>query len=150
MLPPLSPQIDKTLKKVTEGLSIFDDFWEQLQGTDNQNNREKLEAQVRGRAVMLPTSAGSSWLLLSESAAGFTYFRPLPECLQLKTEIKKLQRFRDQIKSWAASSEVRHRRSAASCPGRQMLLCAGVRCAGAAARGTNQQITHARTLAPIL
>eukprot|EP00887_Chlorella_sp_A99_P005658 scaffold1.g5658.t1 len=66
----LQTEIEKTLKKVAEGLGIFDDFWDQLQVTDNQNNREKLEAQ-------------------------------------LKTEIKKLQRFRDQIKTWAANNEIK-------------------------------------------
>lgn len=66
----LQTEIDKTLKKVSEGLGVFDEFWEQLQATDNQNNRDKLEAQ-------------------------------------LKTEIKKLQRFRDQIKTWAASNEIK-------------------------------------------
>ena len=32
---------------------------------------------------------------------------PLPPMPQLKTEIKKLQRFRDQIKTWAANNEIK-------------------------------------------
>ncbi|KDD73432.1 Not1 protein of CCR4-Not complex component, partial [Helicosporidium sp. ATCC 50920] len=66
----LQLEIDRTLKKVTEGLQIFDDYLDQLQGTDNTNQKEKHEAN-------------------------------------LKTEIKKLQRYRDQVKTWIAGGEIK-------------------------------------------
>lgn len=66
----LQTEIDKTLKKVTEGLGIFDEIWDQLYATDNANQKEKHEAN-------------------------------------LKTEIKKLQRYRDQIKSWISSADIK-------------------------------------------
>ncbi|GAB4817698.1 hypothetical protein N2152v2_004744 [Parachlorella kessleri] len=66
----LQTEIDKTLKKVAEGLSVFDDIWEQLYATDNANQKEKHEAN-------------------------------------LKTEIKKLQRYRDQIKTWISSADIK-------------------------------------------
>ena len=44
----LQQEIDKTLKKVQEGLEVFDDHQEQYDTTDpgNTNAREKLESQV--------------------------------------------------------------------------------------------------------
>ncbi|KAI7844515.1 hypothetical protein COHA_001873 [Chlorella ohadii] len=68
----LQQEIEKTLKKVQEGLEVFDDHQEQYDTTDpaNTNAREKLESQ-------------------------------------LKDQIKKLQRLRDSIKTWMASSEIK-------------------------------------------
>lgn len=68
----LQQEIEKTLKKVQEGLEVFDDHQEQYDTTDpaNNNAREKLESQ-------------------------------------LKDQIKKLQRLRDSIKTWMASSEIK-------------------------------------------
>jgi len=45
----LQQEIEKTLKKVQEGLEVFDDHQEQYDTTDpaNTNAREKLESQVR-------------------------------------------------------------------------------------------------------
>ena len=63
-------EIDKTFKRITEGIVEFDDIMEKLKASTAQNLKEKYEAD-------------------------------------LKREIKKLQRFRDQIKTWYASSEVK-------------------------------------------
>ncbi|GMH45370.1 hypothetical protein BSKO_13327 [Bryopsis sp. KO-2023] len=66
----LQAEIDRTLKKVQEGINEFDEIWNKVYDTDNQNQREKYEAD-------------------------------------LKKEIKKLQRLRDQIKTWIASSDIK-------------------------------------------
>jgi CCR4-NOT transcription complex subunit 3 len=66
----LQVEIEKTLKRIAEGIAVFDDFWEQLYAAEAANQKEKLEGQ-------------------------------------LKTEIKKLQRFRDQVKTWMALSELK-------------------------------------------
>ncbi|GAA5989092.1 hypothetical protein JCM5350_003592 [Sporobolomyces pararoseus] len=66
----LQTEIDKTLKKVTEGVEIFESVYDKIQASSNQTQKEKLEAD-------------------------------------LKTQIKKLQRLRDQIKTWMASSDVK-------------------------------------------
>jgi CCR4-NOT transcription complex subunit 3 len=58
------------MKKVDEGVELFDDIWEKVYSADTQNQKEKYE-------------------------------------LDLKKEIKKLQRLRDQIKTWIGSSEVK-------------------------------------------
>lgn len=52
----LQQEIDKTLKKVQEGLEVFDDHQEQYDTTDpgNTNAREKLESQVRCWALRQP------------------------------------------------------------------------------------------------
>jgi CCR4-NOT transcription complex subunit 3 len=63
-------EIDKTFKKVTEGIASFEAIYEKIKSTTNTAQRDKLEEN-------------------------------------LKREIKKLQRFRDQIKSWAAGNEVK-------------------------------------------
>jgi len=66
----LQQEIDKTFKKVAEGLAAFDGIYEKIESSSNSGQKEKLEDN-------------------------------------LKREIKKLQRFRDQIKTWAAGNEVK-------------------------------------------
>ncbi|KAL1978317.1 hypothetical protein VTN31DRAFT_1176 [Thermomyces dupontii] len=63
-------EIDKTFKKVAEGIATFEGIYEKIKSTSNPTQRDKLEEN-------------------------------------LKREIKKLQRFRDQIKTWAAGNEVK-------------------------------------------
>ncbi|PKX98115.1 CNOT2/3/5 family protein [Aspergillus novofumigatus IBT 16806] len=63
-------EIDKTFKKVAEGIQTFEGIYEKIRSTSNPTQRDKLEEN-------------------------------------LKREIKKLQRFRDQIKSWASGNEVK-------------------------------------------
>ncbi|CAI7613962.1 unnamed protein product [Penicillium bialowiezense] len=63
-------EIDKTFKKVAEGIQTFEGIYEKIRQATNPTQRDKLEDH-------------------------------------LKREIKKLQRFRDQIKSWAAGNEVK-------------------------------------------
>lgn len=66
----LSAEIERTLKKVTEGLETFEDFWQKLNQSTNANQKEKLEADM-------------------------------------KKEIKKLQRLRDQLKLWLVSPDIK-------------------------------------------
>jgi hypothetical protein len=68
----LQAEIDRTLKRVTEGIEEFDQIWEKVHSAPTPNLKEKYEAD-------------------------------------LKKEIKKLQRYRDQIKSWASSSDVKNK-----------------------------------------
>ncbi|KAJ8523037.1 hypothetical protein ONZ45_g489 [Pleurotus djamor] len=66
----LQTEIDRTLKKVSEGVELFESIYDKMQASTNQTQKEKLE-------------------------------------LDLKTQIKKLQRLRDQIKTWVASNDVK-------------------------------------------
>lgn len=70
----LQGEIDRCLKKVTEGVDTFEDIWQKVHNATNSNQKEKYEAD-------------------------------------LKKEIKKLQRLRDQIKSWIASAEIKDKSS---------------------------------------
>ncbi|XP_043207314.1 CCR4-NOT transcription complex subunit 3-like isoform X1 [Amphibalanus amphitrite] len=70
----LQGEIDRCLKKVTEGVETFEDIWTKVTHATNSNQKEKYEAD-------------------------------------LKKEIKKLQRLRDQIKTWQASAEVKDKSS---------------------------------------
>lgn len=104
----LQGEIDRVLKKVQEGVDVFDSIWNkvlfsalcdfvfenhfpllcdviecvfsvvQVYDTDNANQKEKFEAD-------------------------------------LKKEIKKLQRYRDQIKTWIQSSEIKDKKVCAFC-----------------------------------
>lgn len=65
-----SGEIERCLKKVTEGVETFEDIWQKVHNAANANQKEKYEGD-------------------------------------LKKEIKKLQRLRDQIKSWIASAEIK-------------------------------------------
>lgn len=66
----LQAEIDRCLKKVTEGVEKFEETWSKVHNANNQNQKEKYEED-------------------------------------LKKEIKKLQRLRDQIKSWLTSGEIK-------------------------------------------
>ncbi|KAJ3514892.1 hypothetical protein NLJ89_g2114 [Agrocybe chaxingu] len=66
----LQTEIDRTLKKVGEGVELFESIYDKMQASTNQTQKEKSE-------------------------------------LDLKTQIKKLQRLRDQIKTWVASNDIK-------------------------------------------
>ncbi|KAI0455859.1 Not1 N-terminal domain, CCR4-Not complex component-domain-containing protein [Xylaria acuta] len=66
----LQQEIEKTFKKVAEGVAEFDGIYEKIEQSNNPAQKEKLEDN-------------------------------------LKREIKKLQRLRDQIKTWAASNDIK-------------------------------------------
>ena len=65
-----SAEIDRCLKKVSEGVEKFEETWQKVHNASNANQKEKYEED-------------------------------------LKKEIKKLQRLRDQIKTWIASAEIK-------------------------------------------
>lgn len=66
----LQTEIDRTLKKVSEGVDLFESIHEKLMASTNATQKDKLETD-------------------------------------LKTQIKKLQRLRDQIKTWLTSNDVK-------------------------------------------
>ncbi|KAJ7638498.1 Not1 N-terminal domain, CCR4-Not complex component-domain-containing protein [Roridomyces roridus] len=66
----LQTEIDRTLKKVSEGVELFESIYDKMQASTNQAQKEKLE-------------------------------------LELKSQIKKLQRLRDQIKTWVGSNDIK-------------------------------------------
>jgi len=69
----LQQEIDKTFKKVAEGVEAFESIYDKIQTCGNPAQKEKLEDN-------------------------------------LKREIKKLQRHRDQIKTWAAGNEIKDKK----------------------------------------
>ncbi|KAF8939639.1 Not1 N-terminal domain, CCR4-Not complex component-domain-containing protein [Dissophora ornata] len=70
----LQTEIDKVLKKVSEGVETFEETLEKIETSTNANQKEKYESD-------------------------------------LKKEIKKLQRLRDQIKTWISSSDIKDKRA---------------------------------------
>jgi CCR4-NOT transcription complex subunit 3 len=69
----LNQEIEKTFKKVEEGVAIFNSIYDKIFQATNQAQKEKQEDA-------------------------------------LKKEIKKLQRSRDTIKTWIASSEIKDKK----------------------------------------
>ena len=63
-------EIDRTLKKVSEGVDLFESIHDKLMASTNATQKDKLETD-------------------------------------LKTQIKKLQRLRDQIKTWLTSNDIK-------------------------------------------
>eukprot|EP01083_Nonionella_stella_P086602 240715_1 len=68
----LQTEIDRTLKKIDEGIEDFDLIWKKVHEAPNQNLKEKHEAD-------------------------------------LKKEIKKLQRYREQVKAWASNNDIKNK-----------------------------------------
>lgn len=66
----LQGEIQQCLKKVDEGVEVFDEIWDKVYAAESQALKEKYEAD-------------------------------------LKKEIKKLQRLRDQIKTWISSPDIK-------------------------------------------
>ncbi|KAJ6606783.1 Not1 N-terminal domain, CCR4-Not complex component-domain-containing protein [Mycena sp. CBHHK59/15] len=66
----LQSEIDRTLKRVSEGVELFENTYDKMQTSTNQTQKEKLESD-------------------------------------LKNQIKKLQRMRDQIRAWVASNDIK-------------------------------------------
>lgn len=66
----LQQEVDKTFKKVAEGVAEFESIYDKIELSNNPAQKEKLEDN-------------------------------------LKREIKKLQRLRDQIKTWASSNDIK-------------------------------------------
>ncbi|CAF2265206.1 unnamed protein product [Rotaria magnacalcarata] len=69
----LHGEIERCLKKVTEGVETFDDIWQKVHLAPNHNQKDRYEQE-------------------------------------LKKEIKKLQRLRDQIKVWMSSTEIKDKK----------------------------------------
>lgn len=65
-------EIDRTLKKITEGLAEFETTYQKIRSAPSGNQKEKLEND-------------------------------------LKKEIKKLQRLREQVKIWIAQNDVKNK-----------------------------------------
>jgi CCR4-NOT transcription complex subunit 3 len=66
----LLTEVSQCLKKVEEGVLVFDEVWDKVYASANQSLKEKFEGD-------------------------------------LKKEIKKLQRLRDQIKTWLSSGDIK-------------------------------------------
>eukprot|EP01135_Chromosphaera_perkinsii_P008674 Nk52_evm7s1444 gene=Nk52_evmTU7s1444 len=69
----LQAEIDRTIKKITEGAEEYENIWDKLHNASNVNQKEKYEND-------------------------------------LKKEIKKLQRLREQIKTWCTSNEIKDKK----------------------------------------
>ena len=69
----LQQDMEKTFKKVSEGIQAFEAIFDKIQQSTNASQKDKLEDN-------------------------------------LKREIKKLQRHRDQIKTWAAGNEIKDKK----------------------------------------
>ncbi|KAI3378779.1 hypothetical protein SNEBB_010413 [Seison nebaliae] len=70
----LLADVDRTIKKIYEGIDQFDEIWKKIHSTMNASQKDKYETE-------------------------------------LKKEIKKLQRMREQIKSWIQMNDLRSKKN---------------------------------------
>jgi len=68
----LVSEIERTLKKIHEGTTNFDEIWKRVHSAKKPNAKEKFE-------------------------------------LDLKKEIKRLQRYRDSLKTWASQDVIKQK-----------------------------------------
>ncbi len=88
----LQAEIDRTLKRVSEGIEVFDQIWE----------------KVSPQSEIGPSKPGSfhpgpdrrSCVQRKDFDTGTNPAQKEKYEADLKKEIKKLQRYRDQIKTW--------------------------------------------------
>jgi CCR4-NOT transcription complex subunit 3 len=97
----LQGENDRVLKKVQEGVDVFDSIWN------------------KARTPARPPAAGNflAIFLTGYLDVGFPQVYDTENVNQkekfeadLKKEIKKLQRYRDQIKTWIQSSEIKDKK----------------------------------------
>jgi CCR4-NOT transcription complex subunit 3 len=101
----LQGEIDKTLKKVNEGVEAFDDVWQKVKISSlliffflfyiilNFYFETKLAIVTR---LQIQTATNVNQKEKYET--------------ELKKEIKKLQRLREQIKTWQSSNEIKDKK----------------------------------------
>eukprot|EP00954_Amorphochlora_amoebiformis_P009207 716467-Amorphochlora_amoeboformis.AAC.2 len=88
-------EIERVLKRVQEGIIEFDNIWEKVRWQPGKRKGwGTLYVKITLQKVRKAATPN-----LKEKYEG-----------DLKKEIKKLQRYRDQIKSWASSSEITDKR----------------------------------------
>lgn len=113
----LQTEIDRTLKKVQEGVEVFDLIWEKAGAPPH--TPFSLALMHLMHCVELHFFRASVNVLVSSEWAITTPQVYDPDAANqrdknedlLKKEIKKLQRYRDQIKTWAASSEIKDKKA---------------------------------------
>lgn len=54
--PTLSAEIDRTLKKVDEGVALFDEIWDKVYSATQQNQKEKYEGDLKKEIKKLQVS----------------------------------------------------------------------------------------------
>lgn len=89
----LQGEIDRCLKKVSEGVEQFEDIWQKICSGKYVTNQSCVQGPLM---IKLHNAANANQKEKYEA--------------DLKKEIKKLQRLRDQIKTWVASNEIKDKR----------------------------------------
>ncbi|XP_078451005.1 CCR4-NOT transcription complex subunit 3-like isoform X4 [Lampetra planeri] len=93
----LQGEIERCLKKVCEGVEMFEDIWQKIQTSCRTpaHTSESLKFYA-GDKTQVHNAANANQKEKYEA--------------DLKKEIKKLQRLRDQIKTWVASNDIKDKR----------------------------------------
>lgn len=94
----LQGEIDRVLKKVQEGIEVFDSIW---------NKVLLLFIFFNFEFILFPND---TWRLVSQVYDTENANQKEKFEADLKKEIKKLQRYRDQIKTWIQSSEIKDKK----------------------------------------
>jgi CCR4-NOT transcription complex subunit 3 len=97
----IAAEIDRVLKKVDEGAEFFDEIW--LKGTECIG----MKSVALGILANPLLSLSRYWKITFAVQSADTQNLKEKHEMDLKKEIKKLQRLRDQIKTWVSSTEVK-------------------------------------------
>lgn len=97
---------------MTEGVETFEDIWQKVHNATNSNQKVRKAPKDNNNNYYQPylffvyTKYLNGVLIFSSS-----HYQQEKYEADLKKEIKKLQRLRDQIKSWIASGEIKDKSS---------------------------------------
>ena len=97
----LQGEIDKTLKKVNEGVEAFDDVWQKV----NISWKSSFSNSIK---FLQKTKLAIVTRLQIQTATNVNQKEKYET--ELKKEIKKLQRLREQIKTWQSSNEIKDKK----------------------------------------
>lgn len=99
----LQGEIDRVLKKVQEGVEVFDSIWNKVFFFSKFSDFYGFPMMFFGFFYII---SWNFWKVYdTENANQKEKFEA-----DLKKEIKKLQRYRDQIKTWIQSSEIKDKK----------------------------------------
>ncbi len=126
----LQGEIDRTLKKVQEGVELFDEIWEKVpEASPARHPARRLCVSPSNRRLHIPARTHGQRAPARVASRGIRPSTPVPTCprasqvynaqnqnqkekfeSELKSQIKKLQRFRDDIKTWITNSDIKDKK----------------------------------------
>lgn len=86
---PLSPaEIDRTLKKVDEGVALFDEIWDKVYSATQQNQKEKYEGDLKKEIKKLQVNLDHIVLIHKETSQPYVRMGIISDAVALSYHVR--------------------------------------------------------------